>query len=277
MNNNERSLKFWGVRGTTPTPAGDRLRYGGNTICLGADLGAGQYLVLDCGSGIRLLGQQIQQAGPDAPTVHILMSHYHFDHIEGLPLFQPLYNPNATLRIHGAAPEGLSLRQTLEGFVCPPYFPVRISGAPSTIDYVELRGTSFSVADVQIDTLPLNHPDGCLAFRLRRRDRTIVFATDHEHGDAEVDQALVEFARSADHLIYDATYVPTEYERLRKGWGHSTWFAAIGTARDAGVGNLILFHHHPDHSDDDLDKILEIASRDFPSIDVAREGMEIPF
>ena len=102
-------------------------------------------------------------------------------------------------------------------------------------------------------------------------------ATDHEHGDTETDEALVGFAKDADHLIYDATYLPAEYESLRKGWGHSTWYAAIAAAREAGVENLILFHHHPDHTDDELDAILKLAQGEFPNTDVAKEGSSIPF
>jgi len=273
----ERRLEFWGVRGTVPTPVAASLGYGGNTICLGSRIGEDEYLVLDCGSGARLLGHDIAtgRRGPRT-TVHILFSHYHFDHIEGLPLFNPLYDPDTTLRIHGSAPEGRTLRDTLEDLISPPYFPVRLSGTPARVEYHEIDGRAFEVGDVRVHTLPLNHPDGCIAYRLERGGNRVVFATDHEHGDPAVDAALVEFAAGVDHLIYDATYVPAEYESLRKGWGHSTWYAAIATARAAKVGNLVLFHHHPDHTDDDLDAILRLAREEFPATAVAREGSSIP-
>ena len=278
MGSNEHRIEFWGARGTVPTPAADRLRYGGNTICLAVQLAVDHHLLLDCGSGARRLGREIVARRAGAPTrIDILLSHYHFDHIEGLPLFNPLYDPEMTIRIHGAAPEGLSLKATLEQFVAPPYFPVRLSGTPANVDYVEIDGQPFSIGDVRVSTLSLNHPDGCTAFRIERNGHRVVFATDHEHGDPEVDAALVRFAEGVDHLIYDATYVPSEYESLRKGWGHSTWYAAIATARAARVRNLILFHHHPDHTDDDLDAILRVARDEFPATEIAREGMTIPF
>lgn len=270
-------LEFWGVRGTVPTPAANRLRHGGNTICLATRLSEDEYVLLDCGTGARLLGKEIQTRRAGKPTrIHLLFSHYHFDHVEGLPLFPPLYDPSMTIRIHGFAPEGRTLRSTLETFVAPPYFPVRLAGSPATIEYSEVRGEPFTIGDLRVSTLPLNHPDGCIAYRLERGGRRVVYATDHEHGDARVDAALVAFAEGADHLIYDATYVPSEYESLRKGWGHSTWYAAIAMARAARIRTLVLFHHHPEHTDDELDAIHALARQEFPDTIVAREGMSIP-
>ncbi len=277
MESQDLRLEFWGVRGTVPTPASDRLGHGGNTTCLASRIGADEYLVLDCGTGVRMLGMEIRKRSAGRPIlVHILFSHYHFDHIEGLPLFPPLYDRNATIRIHGVAPRGRTLRNTLEEFIAPPYFPVRLSGTPARIEYVELGGEPFSVGPLDVHTLSLNHPDGCVAYRFDHDGRRVVFATDHEHGEPAVDGALASFSRGADHLIYDATYVPAEYESLRKGWGHSTWYAAVLTARAAGVRHLVLFHHHPEHTDAELEDILRVAKREFPDTLLAREGMDIP-
>lgn len=278
MESGDLRLEFWGVRGTVATPVADRLAHGGNTICLAARLAEDEYLLLDCGTGARLLGKEIATRRKGKPTrIHLLLSHYHFDHVEGLPLFMPLYDEGTTLRIHGVAPAGMTVRSTLERFVSPPYFPVRLEGAPATVEFVELDGNPFEIGAIRVSTLPLNHPDGCIAYRLDRAGRRTVFATDHEHGDPEVDAALAEFCRGADHLIYDATYVPAEYESLRKGWGHSTWYAAVAIARAAGVENLVLFHHHPDHTDAELERILGVARSEFPGTMVAREGTSIPF
>jgi ribonuclease BN (tRNA processing enzyme) len=170
----------------------------------------------------------------------------------------------------------MDTKTILESLIRPPYFPVTLAETPATIDYVETTpGAKTRLGDITIDTLPLNHPDGCLSFRLARGGRRVVYATDHEHGEAATDRALVEFAQGANHLIYDATYQPGEYEELRKGWGHSTWYAAIQTARDAGVEHLILFHHHPDHTDDELDRVLEVARKEFPNTTIAYEGLKL--
>jgi phosphoribosyl 1,2-cyclic phosphodiesterase len=240
-------------------------------------LGEHEHLILDAGSGLRMLGKEL---GPPVKGVHrrfhILLSHYHFDHIEGLPLFPPLYDRNATIRVHGVAPEGRTLQNTLETFIAPPYFPVRLSGTPARMEYVELRGEPFSIGPLEVSTLSLNHPDGCVAYRFDRGGRRVVFATDHEHGDPAVDEALASFSQGANYLIYDATYVPAEYETLRKGWGHSTWYAAVLSARTAGARHLVLFHHHPEHTDAELENILLVAQKEFPGTLVAREGMSIP-
>jgi phosphoribosyl 1,2-cyclic phosphodiesterase len=270
-------LHIWGARGTVPTPSPEKLRYGGNTSCLSVALGDSEHLILDCGSGLRLLGNSLAQRTGNAPGRYdVFFTHYHFDHIVGLPLFQPLYNPNSTVTFHGFEARGRSVREILEHLISPPYFPVTLADVPAKVEYSTIDGDPVKVRNVKVCSLPLNHPDGCLAYRLERGDRRIVYATDHEHGETETDEALVRFSENADYLIYDATYLPPEYETLRRGWGHSTWFAAIQIARAARVKSLVLFHHHPEHSDDELEKVLRVAREELPSTEIAREGMELP-
>lgn len=278
MSGQDYSLRIWGVRGTIPTPSGANLRFGGNTVCLTADLGEERYLILDCGSGLRMFGNEIagKKHGVER-RYYIFLSHYHFDHIQGLPFFTPLYDTNSVMTFHGFSWNGKSVRDVLHGFFTPPYFPVKLAGAPSTVEYVDSGALPVTVADIEVSCLPLRHPDGSLSYRLRHDGKTIVFATDHEFGDEATDNALVQFAEGADHLIYDATYQQSEYDSLRRGWGHSTWYAAVKTARLARVKNLILFHHHPDHSDKELDAILRVARKEFPATEIAKEGMELQF
>jgi phosphoribosyl 1,2-cyclic phosphodiesterase len=241
------------------------------------DLGAGEHLILDCGSGLRLLGNTLaRRTGSTPGRYHIFFTHYHFDHVEGLPLFQPLYDPNSTVTFRGFEARGRSVQQILEHLVAPPYFPVTLADVPAKVEYAKIDGEPVTVGNVRVCSLPLNHPDGCLAYRLERDDRRIVYATDHEHGDAATDDALVRFAENADYLIYDATYLPPEYETLRRGWGHSTWYAAVQIARAAKVKSLVLFHHHPEHSDDELEQVLDVARKELPATEIAREGMELP-
>lgn len=270
-------LRIWGARGTVPTPSAKKLRYGGNTSCLSVALDESEHLVLDCGSGLRLLGNSLARRGSSAPgRYHVFFTHYHFDHVEGLPLFQPLYNPNSAITFRGFEARGLSVQAILEGLITPPYFPVTLANVPAKVDYAKIDGTPVTIGDVKVCSLPLNHPDGCLAYRLERGDRRIIYATDHEHGNPETDEALIRFSEGADYLIYDATYLPPEYENLRRGWGHSTWFAAVQIGRAAGVKTLVLFHHHPEHTDDELEKVLRVAKEELPSTEIAREGMELP-
>ena len=278
MGSNEYRLRFWGVRGTVATPEPDKLRYGGNTPCAAIRVAEDEFLILDCGTGARVLGAAIAKQRAGRPTrYHVFLSHYHFDHVEGLSLFQPLYDPASTIIFHGFASDGRSVRGNLEMLIAPPYFPVSLSGAPASVQFKDVDGSAFSVADLRVDSMPLSHPDGSVAYRISHGDRRLVFATDHEHGVEEVDRALVAFCRGADYLIYDATYMQAEYEALRKGWGHSTWYAAVQVARTAEIKTLILFHHHPEHTDAQLDEIERVARLELPTALVAREGMELVF
>ena len=271
-------LRFWGVRGTVATPAPDKLRYGGNTPCASVQVSDDEFLVLDCGTGMRLLGAAIARARAGKPTkINVFLSHYHFDHVEGLSLFQPLYDPATTLVFHGFESDGRTIRQNLETLIAPPYFPVRLGGAPSSREYRNLDGSEIRVGGLTVSWLPLSHPDGSVAYRIDHGGRRVVFATDHEYGDPAVDSALAEFAKGAEYLIYDATYMQAEYETLRKGWGHSTWFAAVQAARAAAAKTLVLFHHHPEHTDDQLDEIERITRAELKTACVAREGMELEF
>ena len=270
-------LRIWGARGTVPTPAAEKMRYGGNTSCLAVELSDREYIILDCGTGVRLLGNARRERPREvASRYHVFFTHYHFDHIEGLPLFHPLYDPTSHFTFHGFEPDGRTIQEILHGFVTPPYFPVTLAKVPAKLDYAPVDGNPEVIGDVTVNSLPLNHPDGCLSYRLEHGDRRIVYATDHEHGDAQTDQALTRFSRDADYLIYDATYLRAEYEQLRRGWGHSTWYAAVQVARTARVKTLVLFHHHPEHSDDELEGILRVAREELPSVEIAREGMELP-
>jgi phosphoribosyl 1,2-cyclic phosphodiesterase len=278
MESREHRLRFWGVRGTVATPEPDKLRYGGNTACAAIRIADDEVLILDCGTGARIFGAAIAKERRGRPTrYHVFLSHYHFDHVEGLSLFQPLYDPASTITFHGFASDGRTIKQNLETLIAPPYFPVRLAGAPAKVHFKEVDGSTFQVADLTVESIPLSHPDGSVAYRVTHGNRKLIFATDHEHGVEAVDRALIEFCRGADYLIYDATYMQAEYEALRKGWGHSTWYAAVQVARSASVKTLILFHHHPEHTDEQLDEMERIARLELPTATVAREGMELEF
>src|SRR5262245_36035434 len=274
----EYRLRFWGVRGTVATPEPDKLRYGGNTACAAIRIADDEVLILDCGTGARVLGAQLARERRGRPTrYHVFLSHYHFDHVEGLSLFQPLYDKASTIVFHGFASDGRTIKQNLETLISPPYFPVKLAGVPASVQFKNVDGSKFQVADLTVESIPLSHPDGSVAYRVSHGSRKLIFATDHEHGVPEIDRSLIEFCRDADYLIYDATYMQAEYDELRKGWGHSTWYAAVQVARSASVKTLILFHHHPEHTDEQLDEMERIARLELPTATVAREGMELAF
>src|SRR5262245_29483497 len=199
----EYRLRFWGVRGTVATPEPDKLRYGGNTACAAIEVADGEMLILDCGTGVRVLGAALAKRRRGMPTrYNVFLSHYHFDHVEGLSLFQPLYDPASTIVFHGFASDGRSIRKNLETLIAPPYFPVSRAGVPAKVEFKYVDGSACTVRDLRVDSIPLSHPDGSVAYRVSHGDRRLVFATDHEHGNEKVDRSLIDFCRNADYLIY---------------------------------------------------------------------------
>ena len=220
-------IKFWGVRGSTPTPQPENLRYGGNTSCVEVRVGGGLY-VFDCGTGLRNLGlhlrQEFQEKGINA---HICVSHFHWDHIQGIPFFGPFYDkPENRFCLHSSS-RVRSLKKVTEEQMASPYFPVNTTEMKAQRDFYDLEQGRVQLGDVTVQTMWLNHPQGCLGFRLETKEGVVVYATDNEPGDAEFDKNVRKLAAGADVLIYDAQYLPEEYEASKRGWGHSHWREAV--------------------------------------------------
>jgi phosphoribosyl 1,2-cyclic phosphodiesterase len=275
-------LTFWGVRGSVPSPERSGWRYGGNTPCLEVRAGNPQWgeqiLILDAGTGIRDLGHTLLKArGSAGLELYLFFSHYHWDHVQGLPFFEPLYQPGNTLHLFGPRP-ALGVPSTPEGvlnFVFrPPFFPVTLDQLRSTYHIKELEsGSELLLGATRIRTCRLNHPQGSLAYRIEDAGLSVVYATDHEPGKPEFDQALTAFAQEADVLIADAQYRPEELAREKAGWGHSSWRNSVELAREAQVKSLILFHHEPYRADEELDEFLRQSRQRFPATWAAAEGM----
>jgi phosphoribosyl 1,2-cyclic phosphodiesterase len=266
--------KFWGVRGSLPTPGPENLEYGGNTACVEVRNGPGGSLILDAGTGVRNLGVDlVQRSNGDRVEVGVLLSHYHWDHIQGLPFFAPLYSPKYHVTFFGPNGTGTPKR-LLTGQMQEPYFPIRLDLTGSAKDFVTAGHKSLSFGNFMIQPFPLTHPQGATAYRIECGEKVIVYASDREHGDKRLDILLRDHAQGADILIYDAQYTPEEYE-AHVGWGHSTWLEATRVASECQVGKLVLFHHDPNHSDHFFESILKAARRHFPNTLAAKEGLEI--
>jgi phosphoribosyl 1,2-cyclic phosphodiesterase len=268
-------IKFWGVRGSTPTPQPDNLRYGGNTSCVEARLGDDLY-IFDCGTGFRSLGQQLQRASQGkAIHAHIFVSHFHWDHIQGIPFFGPLYDsPDNTFSFHSFS-RTRTLKRVMEEQMAAPYFPVDMSEMKSQRGFYNMEQGRVQLDGVTVEAMWLNHPQGCMGFRLETKDGVLVYATDNEPGDPLFDKNVRKLAAGADVLIYDAQYLPEEYEARKRGWGHSHWREAINVVMESGAKQLILFHHDPDHDDACIDKVLNQARDHYADVQAASEAMEI--
>ncbi len=281
-------LKFWGVRGSIPTPSPYTIRFGGNTSCLSADLG-GNIVVFDAGTGIRNLGNAILER-KEKPKVDMFLSHVHWDHIQGFPFFGPGYHQGYSIDVYGSRKADNTLGEILAGQMEGPNFPVSLHqlGAQFTYsDIVPGQAVSIKAADgsviAKVTCAAGRHPNGVLVYRLDdlRKKTSLVYATDTEHHSEKMDLNIGDLAKGADLLIYDGMYTPEEYEAKYKGWGHSTWEKGFELAKYAGVRKYVVFHHDPNHTDDFLDAYeAEVKGKcraQKPALDVsfARDLVEI--
>jgi phosphoribosyl 1,2-cyclic phosphodiesterase len=292
-------LKFWGTRGSISVPGNGTLRYGGNTTCveLRAD---GEIIVLDAGSGIRSLGLALEKEFQSQPIkLSLLITHAHWDHIQGLPFFAPAYEKKNEIRVRGYDGVDMSFGKIMAEPMKAPFFPIAMRELSARIDIKKLAEMEFSVGKVQVRARFVNHPGICAGYRLFTSGGSIAFLPDHEPyqflhsartSELSPDEAkktaeeerigLVDFLRGSDILILDAQYTDAEYER-HIGWGHGSVSSAVSLALDAKVHRLLLFHHDPGHDDTMLDAIVDDARRlirekgKHLEVDGAREGEEV--
>ncbi|MBK8540165.1 MAG: GAF domain-containing protein [Ardenticatenia bacterium] len=259
-------LRFWGTRGSIPQAGYSTLRYGGNTACVILRSASGTCVVLDCGTGAHGLGRSMVRDAAAPEHGHLLITHTHWDHIQGFPFFAPLFTGAGSWDVYGPRGIGQSLKDSLVGQLRYTYFPVLLEDPASTNRYHELVEGRFAVGDIRVTTRFLNHPALTLGYRLEVDGVVVVYATDHEPHDRRYGMGIegdltgedlrhAQFIAGADLLIHDAQYTAAEYpERL--GWGHSTIEYAVDMALRAGVRELALFHHDPWRTDDELDAIV---------------------
>ncbi|MEZ4367556.1 MAG: MBL fold metallo-hydrolase [Kofleriaceae bacterium] len=263
------TVSFLGVRGSMATPGPATAGAGGNTSCVEVTCGDTR-VVLDAGTGLRGLGDRLIARGPTETT--ILLSHLHWDHIQGLPFFVPLYVPGNRIDIVSGPSGVMPLEAALRRQMAAPFFPVEFDEVAPQVRARDVRPRDrFTVGEVRVTVARLNHPDPVYGYRLDAGGRSVVYATDTEHF-ACVDPALRQLADGADVLIYDAQYTPEEYPG-KVGWGHSTWAAGAELARAAGVGQLVLFHHDPRRTDGQLAELEARAAAAQPGTIAAREGL----
>jgi len=257
------SVRLWGVRGSIPTASRDTVGYGGNTPCVEVRVsGVEDIFIWDGGTGLRELGRFLRVAG-GATRGFLCFSHFHWDHIQGLPFFEPAYVPGNTFSVVGPAQPTADLLQILSGQMASVYFPVGLEQFGARLTFQEIGEGRVTLGGVVFDTLSALHPGCALVYRLSHGGKRVVYATDNElplgwkaAGGSSAHEVgrLVRFFEGAEVLIHDAQYTPDELTR-RRGWGHSAWPDVLDIAVEAGVKQLLLFHHDPDHSDGVLDEI----------------------
>lgn len=282
-------VKFWGVRGSVPTPGPSTIRYGGNTPCVEVRCGDSLF-ILDAGTGIRELGRALM-AGPQPVVAHLLIGHSHWDHVQGFPFFAPLYVSGSVLHLYGCGAADRTLEAVLAGQMAPPYFPVLLNEAGADIYYHELDMGEYEIEGVRLQTTFANHPGVGLLFRLEYEGQSVVYLSDNEPyaelatpeddpAANRIDPRIIDFAWQADLLIADAAYSYEEYLD-RRGWGHSSIDDAVRIALRSQTRRLVIFHHDPAHNDDDLDAMIgdaqALIEEEGFHLDLfgAREGLEI--
>lgn len=266
------TIRFWGVRGSTPTPGPRYQRYGGNTSCIELRCGD-QLVILDAGTGLRELGLALASEGK--VDGDLLLTHTHLDHIAGLPFFGPLYEGDNRFVLWAGhlAPER-TLERVVHDFMSDPVFPVPPSRFAAEVRYRDFcAGQRFELRPgIGVRTAPLRHPNRATGYRIEFEGRSICYVTDTEHVVGELDRNIVELVRGSDVFIYDCSFTDAEFPRFA-GWGHSTWEEGVRLADEAGVGTFVVFHHDPSHDDVTMDEIAASVWRTRPGSVVAQEGL----
>jgi phosphoribosyl 1,2-cyclic phosphodiesterase len=264
------ALRYWGVRGSIACPSSSHVRYGGNTSCLEVTAGD-QTIILDAGTGIRGLGHSISQRG--LRSAHLLLTHSHWDHINGFPFFGPGFSPGYQFKVMAGHLKTDAIREVLAGQMMQPTFPVPLEAMKADLSFEDFRaGDSFNIgSQVRIRTAPLNHPNGATGYRIEHAGKSLCYVTDTEHVPGKPDQTILALIEGADLVIYDSTYTEEEFPQ-KVGWGHSTWQEAVALCRAAHVKQLSIFHHDPEHDDDFMDGVAREAREQWSATSVAKEG-----
>ena len=278
-------IRCWGTRGSLPSPGPATVRYGGNTSCVEVRGPLGERLIFDAGSGIRPLGEALEQSDASAGT-DLFLTHFHWDHIQGLPFFKPIYDAGASVRIYGARQGDADIQSLVAAQMGPIYFPVPFDALAAQLEFHHVDGDSFERGSLTISSHVMRHPNDTYGYRVDTRGGSMAYVPDNELVGGSYATAagwypsLCNFLRGVEVLFHDAMFTEAEYARF-EGWGHSSVAQAVRLAEDAGVRRLCLFHHSPARSDAELERILEHAADDLArrgsslELCIATEGEEL--
>lgn len=297
-------ITFWGVRGSYPVPGAATVRYGGQTSCVEVRTAAGECVIVDAGTGMRQLGNKLlREANGQPAQYHVLLSHVHWDHIQGLPFFSPAYIPGTRISVYALLTAADELNQVIGGITRHEFFPMPLEAVPAAFDFHQVEpGVDFVVGGFHITPIALNHPYGSVGYRIDGDGSSVAYVADTAPFDkvlhkqhflsgpeplseddklalTSMREALVARLRGVDTVIYDTHFLPEEYERFPH-YGHSTPDQALVICQEAGVRRLVLYHHAPGHSDDQMDQVaaMYLAKGATIGIEVLTsfEGMSLP-
>lgn len=295
-------ITFWGVRGSYPVPGAATVRYGGQTSCVELRSEAGGCLIIDAGTGMRALGQKLSREGGVPRQFHVLLSHVHWDHIQGLPFFEPAYIPGNRIAVYALLTAADELDQVIGGITRHEFFPMPLERVPAQFQFIEVKpAVGMSIEGFRVLPIALNHPFGAVGYRVDADGSSVAYVSDtapftevlHKqhflsglepltqddlHALAAMRAGLVEALRGVHTVIYDTHFLPDEYKRFPH-YGHSTPDQALEICSEAGVPKLVLYHHAPSHSDEQMDDVadryLQIGAARGIEVVTSREGMTL--
>ena len=278
--NSSIDLYFHGVRGSTPCSCPTVQRYGGNTSCVSLEAPGQNPIVFDLGTGLRPWG--CSGAAGEAVTLHALVTHLHWDHIQGLPFFTPLHSADTSLHVYGPGDGDVDMATTFHKFMSPPYFPICVNDLPASVDFHDAHHDDFAIDDTQVMCRPVPHTGKTNGYRVTRNGVSVAYIPDHQEpmdDPTYVDPAVLELCADADVLIHDAQLWAEELS-VKATWGHCTPEYAVEVAVQAGVRTLVLFHHDPAHTDEELDEMTEritalAITRGLTAVLCATEGLKL--
>ena len=251
-------IKCWGSRGSIPVSGKNYLKYGGDTTCMEIRSKNGHVIIVDAGTGIRRLGNQLMEE--NCFEYDFIFTHAHWDHLMGFPFFKPLFNESAKIRMQGCPFARQYVEKLISRVMAPPNFPIRPTAILADVEYMPVCPMTFQIDSITVTPIPITHPNGGSGYKFEEDGKTFVFLTDNEldypHNNAKTFEDYLEFSRGADLFVHDAEFTPKEYESTR-GWGHSVYPRVLELAIKAGVGELGLFHLNQDRFDKDMDRIVK--------------------
>jgi len=271
--NKKNKITFWGVRGSFPTPDRDKMDFGGHTSCVSIETQE-EIVIMDMGTGMKKLGESIV-SNPNSPSkINIMLSHYHWDHLIGFPMFAPLFSDKYQINIYGKK-DRIGVKDVINHMLDPIFWPVSFNDFKADLNFYTIGDNQIKISDnMMIESQVHQHPNGAFSYKVLSNDKTISYITDCEHMLGNINENLINFAKNSDLLIHDAHFAKEDLSN-HKGWGHSSWDQAVSMAQKSKSKQLALYHYSPDYNDTKINSIESDAKKIFKQTIAAKQGLVI--